>query len=272
MMEENAITLSNPLILYALRQGNGDIPLLLIHGFPFDHTIWSKQITALGDTYQVVAPDLRGHGRSLAPNGPYSVDLMAQDIIATLDALEIEKAVWVGHSIGGYITLAGWRLAPERFAGMGLIATQQLADSIEARQKRYDLIERIKKEGAEAAVNTKLFTPDTPEDTQYYQDAMEIMRLTPVEGLIGALHAMATRPDSTDTLKTIDVPALVLAGKEDQLIPAERAAQMAALLPDEDWVMVDGAGHMPMLEQVPQTTQALNRLMQRSLAAITTTE
>lgn len=265
-MEENAITLSNPIILYALRQGDGDIPLLLIHGFPLDHTIWSKQITALGDTYQVIAPDLRGHGRSVAPNGPYSVDLMAQDIIATLDALEVKKAVWVGHSMGGYITLAGWRLAPERFAGIGFVATQHLADSIEARQKRYDLMDRIKKEGAEAAVNTKLFAPDTPEDTQYYQDAVQIMRLTPEEGLIGSLHAMATRPDSTDTLKTINVPALVLAGKEDQIIPAERAAQMAALLPDEEWVMVEGAGHMPMLEQVPQTTQALNRLMNRALS------
>lgn len=271
-MEENAITLSNPIVLYALRQGEGDIPLLLIHGFPLDHTIWSKQITALGDTYQVIAPDLRGHGRSVAPNGPYSVDLMAQDIIATLDALEIDKAVWVGHSMGGYITLAGWRLAPERFAGIGFVATQHLADSIEARQKRYDLIDRIKKEGAEAAVNTNLFAPDTSKDTQYYQDTVQIMRLTPEEGLIGSLHAMATRPDSTDTLKMIDVPALVLAGKEDQIIPAERAAQMAALLPDEEWVMVEGAGHMPMLEQVPQTTQALNRLMQRALSTVPATE
>lgn len=272
MMDENAITLSNPLILDVIDQGHSDVTLLLIHGFPLDRTIWSKQITALSSSYRVVAPDLRGHGQSAAPSGPYSVDLMAQDIVATLDALEIDKAVWVGHSMGGYITLAGWRLAPERFAGMGLIATQHLADSIEARQKRYDLIERVKKEGAEAAVNPKLFAPDTPEDTQHYQDALQIMRLTPAEGIIGALHAMATRPDSTDTLKTVTVPGLVLAGKEDQIIPAERAAQMAAVLPDEDWVMVDGAGHMPMLEQVPQTTQALIRLMHRAESTVKSAE
>lgn len=261
--------LSTPVTLEYTQQGEGEIPLLLLHGFPFDRSIWSKQQTALmNDSTRIITPDLRGHGRSPAPEGAYSVDLMARDLLLMLDELDVEKAVWVGHSMGGYITLAAYRLAPERFAGLGLIGSQHLADTPEAKAKRYERAEQVHKEGAEAAVNHNLFAPDTPDDSQYVRDVMQLTRLTSPAGIIGSLYAMAERPDSSDTLRSITVPVLLLTGKEDQLIPAERVEQMAALIPesvDTDVVILDGAGHMPMMEQVPQTTHALSRLMQRAL-------
>src|SRR6185295_9302015 len=114
----------------------------------------------LSDHYRVITPDLRGHGRSPAPAGVYEMDLLARDVLALLDALFIKKAVIMGHSMGGYVTLAAWKLAPERFLALGLIASQAGADSEEGRQGRYKMAEKVAAEGSKvmaAAMLPRLF-------------------------------------------------------------------------------------------------------------------
>lgn len=264
-MTFNTQALTDTVELNTYIRGEGT-PVLLIHGFPLSRDIWEPQISAMSQRAQVIAPDLRGHGKSPAPEGAYTMDVMARDLLQVLDTLHIERAIWVGHSMGGYITMAAWRLAPQRFSGMGLVATNHRADTPEAKQKRFDTAQKVAEQGAEAAVNPRLFAPDTPEDAPHVIAARLIQRSTPPAGIIGSLQAMAARPDSSDALRTVNVPALVIGGELDQLFPPEIPQEMANLLreasPSVNLVMLP-TGHMPMLEKPEDTTAALEDLVRR---------
>lgn len=262
-MTYNNTLLKTPVQLAYETRGSG-VPLLLLHGYPLDHSIWHEQASALQSKCRVITPDLRGHGDSPAPEGAYSMDLMAGDVLQLLDTLQIEKAVWVGHSMGGYITLAAWRLAPERFSGFGMVASNYLADTPEAKAKRFETAEKVSQVGAEAAVNPKLFLEGTPADAPAAEHARQIMQNTAPAGIIGSLLAIAERPDSTETLKRINVPALVIGGAGDQLFKPEIPKQMAALIPNAELVMAEKSGHMPMMEEASLVTEALARLVQRA--------
>ena len=112
--------------LHHSEAGQG-LPVVLLHGFPLSSAIWRRQQQGLSDGYRVILPDLRGHGRSPAPAGVYEMEAMAADVFALLDSLDVKQAVILGHSMGGYVALAAWRLAPERFLGLGLIASHAAA-------------------------------------------------------------------------------------------------------------------------------------------------
>ncbi len=242
--------------------GSGKPPLLLLHGFPLDHTIWNAQVQDLQTRCQIITPDLRGHGKSTAPDGVYSMDLIARDVLSLLDRIGVYKAIWVGHSMGGYAVMAAYRLAPERFAGIGFVASNHKADSEEGKAKRYETAEKVAQQGAVAAVNPKLFHPNASPDSPAAQEAKQIMLNTPPAGIIGTLHAMATRPDSTETLKSIRVPALVIGGAGDQLFKPEIPQEMARLIPGAKLVMAEKSGHMPMMEQPDLVTNELAWLME----------
>src|SRR4029077_8973868 len=140
-------------------------PVVLRHGFPLSGAIWREQQQKLSTNYRVITPDLRGHGRSPAPSGVYEMDLLARDVLTLLDALLIKRAVIMGHSMGGYVTLAAWKLAPERFLALGLIDSQAGADSEEGRQGRYKMAEKVAAEGSKVvaeAMLPKLFAPSLP--------------------------------------------------------------------------------------------------------------
>ncbi len=237
-------------------------PLILLHGFPLNRAIWQSQVEQLAESARVITPDLRGHGASPAPEGEYSIELMARDVLTLLDELGIQKAIWAGHSMGGYVALAAYRIAPERFSGLALVATSDRADTAEGRQKRYELIEKVKEQGSEAAVNSKLFKSDVPEDTDFVQATEDIQKANRPEGIIGSLHAMANRPDSTELLKEITIPTLVIGGIGDQIFKREIAQEMAHALPDSILTLVC-TGHMPMLEDPDAVTDALHQLIIR---------
>src|SRR5947207_559617 len=125
-------------------------PVVLLHGFPLSSAIWHKQQQCLSDFYRVISPDLRGHGQSPAPAGVYEMETLARDVLALLDSLQITKAAFVGHSMGGYVALAAWTLAPERFLALGLIASQAAADTEEGRRGRFKMAEKVAAEGNQA--------------------------------------------------------------------------------------------------------------------------
>src|SRR5436853_1969869 len=204
-MPYNQTLLKTPVNLTFKQEGSGTA-LLLLHGFPLDHTIWDAQMEDLKSVCRVITPDLRGHGQSPAPDGAYSMHVMAQDVLNLLNRIGVYKAIWVGHSMGGYVAMAAWRLAPERFSGIGFVCSNHRADSPEAQTKRYESAEKVSKEGAEAAVNPKLFKAGAASDSPSVETANRIMRGTPPTGIIGTLQAMATRVDSSNTLKTVRVP------------------------------------------------------------------
>lgn len=238
------------------------LTLLWIHGFPLSSSMWELQIEDLGDMVRVVAPDLRGFGRSSATPPPYSVGMYADDCADLLEYLAIPGPVVVGGlSMGGYVAFEFYRRYPERVAGLILAATRAGADSEAGQAGRDAMVASVRQNGVRAVVDAmlpKLFSPKTavsqPETVDFVRD---IMASSSVDGIVGALMAMKTRPDSTGLLPQIAVPTLVLHGADDALIPVSEAKAMAAAIPDAELVILPEAGHLPNLEQADLFTDAV---------------
>ena len=240
------------------RPGNS-IPIILIHGYPLDHSIWAPIIPLLEKEYHLILPDLRGHGASQASDGPLTMDQMAEDIAGLMDFLKVKRAILVGHSLGGYVSLAFARKFPQKLLGLSLVSSKSGADSSVQRNNRMVSIVEIEEKGIQpiAEAMSKKLVADRSFSPQLYQ---LIMKMDPA-GAVGAVKAMADRSDNSTILAELDVPILVLAGSADLLIPVEIHRQMAELSKNITYIELDGVGHMPMLESPAQTADALNNLV-----------
>jgi 3-oxoadipate enol-lactonase len=229
------------------------VPLLFVHGFPLNRRLWQPQLEGLSGIARVLAPDLRGHGDSDPVPGPYSMDLFADDLNAFLDALGIqEKIVLCGLSMGGYVAFAFHRKYAYRLRGLILAATRAAPDSPEARLARDQMMALAREQGVSAIAESmlpKMLAPQTYSSRpDLVEQARSIMLHTSLEGVLGDLAALKDRPDSTSTLAQITVPTLILHGANDQIIPLKEAQAMQAAIPGSRLVVVDGAGHLPGLE------------------------
>ncbi len=239
------------------RRGRG-VPLVLIHGFPLDHTIWEPIVPLLENDFDLILPDLRGFGESEAGAVDFSMSDCAVDMAGLLDRLSIEKAAVAGHSMGGYVALAFARLYPKRLSGLGLVASQALADPPERKAARYLEAERVLSQGAgEVAegMSVKLTS-----NTSLQAALKELVLRQRPEGLASALRAMAERPDSTPFLSKFDFPVVIVHGRADMLIPVERAREVRARVRQGNLVEIEGVGHMPMMDAPVQTAEALKVL------------
>jgi 3-oxoadipate enol-lactonase len=255
--------MSDTVKLHYSESGQGP-PVVLLHGFPLTSAIWTQQRQRLADHYRVITPDLRGHGQSPAPAGVYAMEALAGDVLALLDSLRIEKAVIMGHSMGGYVTLAAWRLASERFPALGLIDSQAGADTAEGRQGRMQLAEKVAAQGTQVAADamlSRLFAPSIEAGGPVWEQVRQMIMNTPQAGIIGALNGMAVRPDSHPILPTIDVPVLIVTGDQDKIIPLAIAETMTAAFSKATLKVIANAGHMTMLEQPEATTKAIEEFL-----------
>ena len=246
--------------LFYFEQGEG-IPLVFLHGYPLDHRIWLPVFPHLRKDIHLIAPDLRGHGQSPAPEGVYSMTLMVEDVIHLLDKLKIEKAVIAGHSMGGYVTFEFWHLHPDRIMGIALVATRANADSAERRLDRLQTAEGVMKVGTTKVVNGMLTR--LTNRTELYPQLKKIMDGITPQGIAGTLRGIADRKNATPWLPQIKVPVFVIAGKEDQLVPLEESIEIAKKLPNGDLVVIDHAGHLPMLEDPAKVAECINDLTRR---------
>jgi pimeloyl-ACP methyl ester carboxylesterase len=235
----------------------------LIHGFPLDRTMWEPQIDEVGSLYRIIAPDLRGCGESAVPDGVYTVDLLADDVIDTLDALEITEPIVVGGlSMGGYVVMSLALRYPARFRGLMLMNTRAAADPPSTAKVREELARIVEESGKpDAVVDSmlpKLFSPATytkrPEIIGPVKDQM--MRSNP-RGLANILRGLAIRPDRTAELGRIGVPTLVLAGADDQMIPVEESQRLADGIPGARLVMIPEGGHLATLENKAAANAAI---------------
>lgn len=238
------------------------LTLLLIHGYPLNSAMWEPQVEDLASSVRVIAPDLRGHGRSDVTPPPYTISMLAEDCADLLDYLGIERPVIVGGlSMGGYVALEFYRRYPERVAGLILASTRAKPDSPEAQAGRDQAIVKAQREGVEAVANAllpKLFAPENyAEDQELVEFVQEIMAETSLDGMIGALHAMRDRPDSTPTLAEIDVPTLIIHGAEDQIVPVDEARSVKRAIRGSKLVVIPDAGHMVNLEQIDEFNDAI---------------
>jgi pimeloyl-ACP methyl ester carboxylesterase len=242
------------------------LPLLLIHGYPLGCQMWLPQINGLRHACRVIAPDLRGFGASQASSGPVAMDTFADDCAALLDHLEIEQAALCGLSMGGYIAFAFWRKYPQRVSRLILAATRALPDSAETAENRLKAAALAEKEGAEAiarAMLPKMLSPITQaEHPERTAQVKAIMLEASVAGIVGALLGMRQRPDSTPTLPTIGVPALIIRGDDDPFAPLEEAEAMSKAMPQARLARIAQAAHLPNLEQ----PEIFNRLLGEFMA------
>jgi pimeloyl-ACP methyl ester carboxylesterase len=242
-------------------------PLLLLHAFPLGLFMWEAQVEALSATHRVVRFDARGFGGSAAGDGPLTMERIADDGAFLLDHLGIEKAVVGGCSMGGYAAFAFVRRHPQRLAGLILQDTRAGADSVEARANRATLAAKVLAEGASAAVEA--FLPKLLGETTHRErpalvaSVRERILGTPQQGIANALHGLAARADSRETLPTIAVPTLVLVGAEDALTPPPEAATMAAAIPRARLDVIPAAGHLANLENPGAVNAALSAFLAR---------
>ncbi len=242
------------------RTGEGH-PLLMLHGYPLDHSIWAPVVPLLQNSFELILPDLRGFGESDAPSEAYSLGDMAADLAGLLDHLEIERAALAGHSMGGYVALAFARLYPHRISGLALVASHPYADPPDRQEARLVTARAVAQQGVAVVADSmpeKLTT-----DLSLQRDLRNLALRQPPAGMIGALKAMAARSDSMDLLRGFDLPLVVVQGARDSIIPIQFGRDVQAALPAAQVVELANVGHMPMMEAPQETADALLRLLQQ---------
>jgi YbgC/YbaW family acyl-CoA thioester hydrolase len=239
-------------------RGEG-MPLLFVHGFPLDRTMWRHQFATLA-RWKRIAPDLRGVGEA-AVESDGALSRYADDLVGVLDALGVRQAVVCGLSMGGYIAFELLRRYGDRVRAVVLCDTKAEADSEEGRRARDQLAELAEASGPEAVAERllpKLLAASTLADQpEVVTQCREMARRYSVRGMVGALRAMRDRSDSTALLPTIAVPTLVIVGAEDQISPPPVAQAMAQAIPGARYAVIPGAGHLAPLEQPLATSRVL---------------
>lgn len=243
--------------------------VVLIHGYPFNRSMWNEQVAALSDSYRVIVPDLRGFGETDASQGPVTMNQMAQDVAQLLDRLQISQAVVGGLSMGGYVTLAFYKQFPSRVDALVLADTRAQADTEEAKQTRAQHAEKALSEGLAGiadAMLPKLLTPETvskhPEVVKRIRD---MMLKTKPEGAASALLGMAQRDDQTELLSRITSPTLVIVGAEDAITPVADGEKMHHAIADSRLKVIENAGHVSNLERTEQFNEALLDFLKDSI-------
>jgi len=228
-------------------------PVVLLHGFPLDRTVWSQQVCGLAGDFSVIAPDLRGFGDSAARPGPSTMDAYAQDVADLLEHLGVRSAVIGGVSMGGYAAFAFLRRFPNRVRALVLVDTRAGADSPQAKSARDEAIALVRLSGAAALAESmlpKLLTPETLRDDAALAGRLRTMIASQsVDGIVGALTAMRDRPDSTPMLATVAVPTFVVCGGRDALIPPAEGKALTAAIPGAQLAVLPDAGHLPNFER-----------------------
>jgi pimeloyl-ACP methyl ester carboxylesterase len=244
--------------------------LVLLHGFPLAKEIWDAQAEALARTVRVIRFDLRGLGRSSAAPGPYLMESLAGDVADVLDALGVGRAVVAGHSLGGYVAFAFYRMFTERCRALGLICTRAAADDEPLAAARLELAARIETEGIAPLADwyvPRLLAPDAYRtEPALVARVRGIVERTDPAGGAAMLRGMAARVSNDDLLDEIDLPVSVIAGADDRLGEPAAARTLAATIRGAEFELLQ-CGHLPSLEKPEALTAALARLIARAAPA-----
>ncbi|HRG51381.1 MAG TPA: alpha/beta fold hydrolase [Bacteroidia bacterium] len=233
--------------------GEGKLPIIFIHGFPFDKSSWKLQQNYLSQYTRVITYDIRGFGKSTPGEEKISISLLADDLIKFMDALQVPKAVICGLSMGGYILLNALNRYPDRFAAIILSDTQCIADSAEAKEKRQKNIQLVASGGlseyTENMIQNLFYSESFTTKPEAIAAIRKVMLTTQPTIITDTLHALANREEMCYTLEKIIIPTLVISGKEDKSIPFQQSSFMHQQIPRSILQLIDKAGHLPNLEQ-----------------------
>ena len=250
-------------------EGTGT-PILFVHGFPLDHSMWRGQLNSLVSEFRVIAPDLRGFGATTVTDGVVTMETHADDLAALLDELGIErsqKIVLCGLSMGGYIAWQFHRKYKDRLLGLILCDTRAIADSPEVVANRKKLAATVLEHGTEpvaAAMMPNLFSAASNENRQHTVElTRQCLLATSPQGIAAASLGMAERPDVTADLPSIETPTLLIVGEEDRISTVDEMRGIADAMPNSEFFVVPEAGHMSPLENPEAVNAAIRKFAAR---------
>ena len=253
----------NGTMLYYREAGEGELAVF-IHGFPLDHTVWLDQLQGLAHVRRCVAVDLRGFGRSdpIAAH-TLTMEILADDIAALIDALGSTEADIIGISMGGFVALALYELRPAMVRTLTLVGTRATADSTEGRAKREAAADSLLDDGRSAFAGAAIGSLLSPRPSRPVQARVRSMiEGTRYETIVAALEGMKERADRSALLPQIAAPTLVVVGDLDATIPAAEARSMAERIPGARLTVIPGAGHLSCIERPEEVNAALIELLE----------
>ncbi|MFD0316222.1 alpha/beta fold hydrolase [Streptomyces flavalbus] len=251
-----------PFLAYDDKGDASALPLLLIHGHPFDRTMWAPQIAAFAPERRVIAPDLRGYGASPVTPGVTPLSRFAADVEELLDALAVDGFVLAGLSMGGQIAMECVARLGDRVRGLVLADTFAAPETEQGKRARNALADRLLREGMRGYADEVLDKMVAPyADPAVRAHVHRMMTATPPEGAAAALRGRAERPDYRPLLPRVEVPALVVVGADDAYTPVSDAESLHAALPHSTLHVVEGAAHMPNLERPAEFNAVLGTFL-----------
>lgn len=257
-----------PGVTLSVKDVGQGVPILFVHGFPLDHTMWREQIADLSRDFRCVAPDLRGFGKSSVTEGKVTMEQFADDLAALLDAMTItEPVVLCGLSMGGYIAWQFARRHADRLRGLILCDTRAVSDSADAAANRLKLAEDVLRTGPELVANAMLpkllADREANRRTELKDELRRVILATDPRGIAAASRGMAERADARPWLATIDVPTLVLVGEQDVISTPVEMSEIAAALPQSTFHVIPDSGHLAPLENPDAINLSLQNFLMR---------
>lgn len=245
-----------PVEVHAVAEGDREAPaVVLSNSLGSDLAMWDPQASALQRRFRLVRYDHRGHGRSPVPPGPYRIEELAEDVLALLDRLGIERASLCGLSLGGMVCMQAAAMAPERVDRLVLVCTSVRLDGADAYHDRAALVRQQGTEAVASAVVDRWFTPElAARDPELIARMRAMVAATPAEGYAGCCEALAEM-DLAPVLAHIQAPTLVIAGAADPATPPRHGEAIAAGIPDSRLEVVPQAAHMANVEQAEAVTR-----------------
>ncbi len=233
--------------------GEGSLPIIFLHGFPFDKTMWQAQLDFLKSSYRLISLDIRGFGKSKDENTALGMDLFSEDLIAFMDKLTLDKVIICGLSMGGFIALNALKRFPERFEALILCDTQCSADTIEAKEKRYKIIDEIGVNGVtkfnEGFIKNVFHKNSLSQKKALVEKLGAVVFSNSPHIITMGLTALAERSETCSTLSEIAIPTLIICGREDEVTPLAQSEFLHANINGSTLRVIDDAGHVSNLEQ-----------------------
>lgn len=259
------MTINNLTVSYNDEEENGAPVIIFIHGFPFNKSMLDKQLKAMIGNYLVIAYDVRGHGNSNTGKGDFSIDLFAVDLLGFMDALNIDKAMLCGLSMGGYVALNAVEKFPDRFNAFILSDTTCIADTPEAKEKLLKAIKNIKKDEVEKFADESIKNLFALESFATKKEEIAAVREMIVniskQSLYKTLRAFYERKETCSKLHEINLPVLILVGKEDKIIPHEAAQMIHEKIKNSMFKIIEHAGHLSNIENPSEFNNQIEKLV-----------
>lgn len=248
---------------------NKNTPIIFVHGFPFDHSMWNKQLKGLSKDFYCISYDVRGLGKSYVGDAQYTMEAFKDDLFSVMAELEIDKAVLCGLSMGGYITLRAVEFDQNRFLALILCDTKSEADNDKTKIARAGAINKINVEGLASFIDgfvPPLFAEEAHKDNKsVFESTIDKAKHNNPQGVKGSLFAMLSRTNTTPFLKKIKIPTLVLVGAQDKLTTPQVMRTLHEKIKDSEFGITPRAGHMAPMENADFVNDMIGGFLKRRI-------